>query len=83
MSSQLTTEVRRLHARNDYEQHRLLSMIERMHREGRTEDEIIAELRSSMTPEAGAKGPRSRRSRSNTRPVRGRLARWAARHSRD
>ena len=77
MSSQLSTEVRRLHARNDYEQHRLLSMIERMHREGRTEDEIIAALR-----EAEAKAPRSRRSRSNARPVRGRLARWAARRSR-
>ena len=48
-----------MHARNDYEQHRLLSMIERMHREGRTEDEIIAELR-----EAEAKAPRSRRSHS-------------------
>ena len=71
-------EVRRLHARNDYEQHRLLSMIERLHREGRTEDEIIAELR-----EAEAKAPRSRRSRSKSRPVRGRLARWASRRSRD
>jgi hypothetical protein len=78
MTSQLSTEVRRLHARNDYEQHRLLSMIERLHREGRSEQEIEAALH-----EAGAKGPRSRRSRSNTRPVRGRLARWAARHSRD
>jgi hypothetical protein len=77
MSSQLSTEVRRLHARNDYEQHRLLSMIERMHREGRSEHEIVAAL-----DEAGAKSPRSRRSRSNTRPVRGRLARWAARRGR-
>jgi hypothetical protein len=77
MSSQLSTEVRRLHARNDYEQHRLLSMIERMHREGRTEDEIIAALR-----EAEAKAPRSRPSRSKSRPVRGRLARWAARRGR-
>jgi hypothetical protein len=66
-----------LHARNDYEQHRLLSMIERMHREGRTEDEIIAELR-----EAEAKAPRSRRSHSKTRPVRGRVARWASRRGR-
>ena len=77
MSSQLSTEVRRLHARNDYEQHRLLSMIERMHREGRSEHEIVAAL-----DEAGAKGSRSRRPRSNTRPVRGRLARWAARRGR-
>jgi hypothetical protein len=67
-----------LHARNDYEQHRLLSMIERLHREGRSEQEIEAALR-----DAGAKGPRSRRSRSNARPVRGRLARWASRRSRD
>ena len=74
MRSQLSTEVRRLHARNDYEQHKLLSMIERMHREGRSEHEIEAALR-----DAGAKGPATRRSRSYTRPVRGRLARWAAR----
>jgi hypothetical protein len=68
-----------LHARNDHEQHRLLSMIERLHQEGRSENEIVAALR-----DAGAKGPRSRRSRSNsTRPARGRLARWASRRSRD
>jgi hypothetical protein len=66
-----------LHARNDYEQHRLLSMIERLHREGRSEHEIVTALH-----EAGAKDPRSRRSRSNARPVRGRLARWAARRGR-
>ena len=66
-----------MHARNDYEQHRLLSMIERLHREGRSEHEIVAALR-----DAEAKAPRSRRSRSNARPVRGRLARWAARRSR-
>jgi hypothetical protein len=64
-----------LHARNDDEQHRLLSMIERLHREGRSEHEIVAALR-----EAGAKAPLERRSRSKTRPVRGRLARWASRH---
>jgi hypothetical protein len=62
-----------LHARDD-EQHRLLSMIERMHREGRTEHEIVAALH-----EAGARTPYPRRSR-GARPVRGRLARWAARH---
>ena len=66
-----------MHARNDYEQHRLLSMIERLHREGRSEQEIEAALH-----EAGAKGPRSRKSRSKSRPVRGRLARWASRHGR-
>ena len=66
-----------MHARSDYEQHRLLSMIERMHREGRSEEEIIAALR-----EAEAKAPRSHRSRSKSRPVRGRLARWASRRSR-
>jgi hypothetical protein len=68
-----------LHARNDYEQHRLLSMIERLHREGRSEHEIVAALHEAG---AGTKGPRSRRSRSNARPVRGRLARWAARRGR-
>ena len=73
MRSQLTTEVRRLHAR-DNEQHRLLSMIERMHREGRSEHEIVAAL-----DDVGARSPLTRRSRT-TRPVRGRLARWAARH---
>ena len=67
-----------MHARNDYEQHRLLSMIERLHREGRSENEIVAALH-----EMGAKGSHSRRSRSNARPVRGRLARWASRRSRD
>jgi hypothetical protein len=61
-----------LHAR-DNEQHRLLSMIERMHREGRSEHEIIVALH-----EAGARPPHPRRPRS-ARPVRGRLARWAAR----
>ena len=45
-------EVMRLHPRNESEQHRLLSMIERMHREGRSEDEIVATLR-----EAGARAP--------------------------
>ena len=76
MRSQPVTEVRRLHARNDYEQHRMLSMIERMHREGRSEEEIVAAL-----GDAGAKAPAPRRSRSNsnTSLVRGRVARWAAR----
>src|SRR5262249_24952257 len=46
MSSQLTTEVRRLHTR-EYEQHKMLSMIERMHREGRSEQEIVAALRDA------------------------------------
>jgi hypothetical protein len=67
------TEVRRLQVRSDHEQHRLLSMIERMHREGRSEHEIVAAL-----GEAGARGAsRPRRSRI-TRPARGRLARWAS-----
>ena len=30
---------------NEYEQHRLLSAIERMHREGRSEAEIVEELK--------------------------------------
>jgi hypothetical protein len=62
-------EVRRLDARNDNEQHRLLSMIERMHREGYSEREIEAELHE-------VRGS-ARKSRT-TRPVRGRLARWAS-----
>ena len=62
-------EVRRLLARSDYEQHRLLSMIERMHREGYSEREIVAELHD-------ARGT-ARKSRT-TRPARGRLARWAS-----
>jgi hypothetical protein len=61
-----------LHPRNEYEQHMLLSSIERMHREGRSEHEIVAELH-----DMGAR-PVKHRSRS-TRPVRGRLARWASR----
>ena len=65
------TEVRRLHTRSDYEQHKLLSMIERMHREGRSEQDIVAALR-----EAGARSPR--RARRPVPPVRGRLARWAS-----
>jgi hypothetical protein len=73
MRGQLNTEVRRLHAREDRDQHRMLSMIERMHREGRSEHEIVAAL-----GDTGARAPITRRSRS-TRPVRGRLARWAAR----
>ena len=74
MRSQPITEVRRLHTRSDYEQHRMLSMIERMHRDGRSEDEIVEAL-----SDVGAKAPASRRSRSYTSPVRGRVARWAAR----
>ena len=67
------TEVRRLQTRNDYEQHRLLSMIERMHREGRSEHEIVAALR-----EAGARDASGARRTRITRPGRGRLARWAS-----
>jgi len=63
-----------LHIR-DYEQHKMLSTIERMHREGRSEQEIVAALR-----DAGARISVTRRSRSSTGPARGRLARWAARH---
>jgi len=58
-----------LHAHNEGEQHRLLSMIERMSREGRSEQEIVAAL-----GESGARTPAP----SRKRPVRGRLARWAA-----
>jgi len=60
-----------LHAHNEGEQHRLLSMIERMSREGRSEQEIVAAL-----GESGARTPAP----SRKRPVRGRLARWAARN---
>ena len=63
-----------MHARNDREQHALLSMIERMHREGRSEHEIVAALR-----DVGAKVPGAGRSRGKNSPVRGRVARWAAR----
>jgi len=72
MSSQLKTEVKRLHTR-DYEQHKMLSMIERMHREGRSEKEIEAALHA-----AGARSPVACRPRS-TRRASGRLVRWAAR----
>jgi hypothetical protein len=51
----------------DYEQQHLLSMIERLHREGASEGEIIEAMKE-------AKG----RSRRETRPGRGRLARWAS-----
>jgi hypothetical protein len=52
----------------DYEQQHLLSMIERLHREGASENEIVDAMKE-------AKGRGQRR---DTRPGRGRLARWAA-----
>ncbi len=58
----------------DYEQHRLLSMIEQMHREGRSEREIVTALK-----QAGAPGTnRGERRNRTSRPGRGRLARWAS-----
>jgi hypothetical protein len=51
----------------DYEQQHLLSMIERLHREGASEGEIIEAMKE-------VKG----RPRRETRPGRGRLARWAS-----
>jgi len=64
--------------RTDHEQHRLLSMIEQMSKEGCSEREIVAALREAGAGEAGSRGGKlSRRSRTN-RPVRGRLARWAS-----
>jgi hypothetical protein len=58
----------------DYEQHRLLSMIEKMHREGFSEGQIVSALR-----DVGARGSSSAERRSRTaRPGRGRLARWAS-----
>ena len=51
----------------DYEQHHLLSMIERLHREGASESEIVDAMKE-------VKG----RSGRETRPGRGRLARWAS-----
>jgi hypothetical protein len=52
----------------DYEEHHLLSMIERLHREGASEDEIVEAMK-----EVNGRGPRT-----ETRPGRGRLARWAS-----
>jgi hypothetical protein len=57
----------------DYEQHRLLSMIEGMHREGFSEREIVAALK-----DVGGHGSSAGRSNRTTRPGRGRLARWAS-----
>jgi hypothetical protein len=59
--------------RSDYEQHKLLSMIERMSREGHSEREIVDAVR-----EAGARGSQPSRHSRSTRPARGRLARWAS-----
>jgi hypothetical protein len=57
----------------DYEQHqhRLLSMIEQLHREGASEREIVARLK-----EVGGNGNSPTRPH-ESRPGRGRLARWA------
>jgi hypothetical protein len=52
----------------DYEQHHLLSMIERLHREGASEGEIVEAMK-----EVKGRGPRR-----ESRPGRGRLARWAS-----
>jgi len=81
MTTQRLSEVRRVQVRSDYEQHRLLSMIERMSREGRSEDEIVAALHATGVQKApGTKASRAEGSRSsrNTRPGRDRLARWAS-----
>ena len=56
----------------DYEQHHLLSMIERMHAEGCSEREIVSRLKEVAAPRATARTNRT------TRPGRGRLARWAS-----
>ena len=63
-----------MQVRSDHEQHRLLSMIERMQREGRSEAEIVDELATIGAHRGVATGRRSR----TPRPARGRLARWAA-----
>ena len=81
MSTQRFSEVRRVQVRSDYEQHRLLSMIERMSREGWSEDEIVAALHETgvqKAPDAKASRAESSRSSRNIRPSRGRLARWAS-----